>query len=389
MAMWRHYSLPLCGLAPLLLAVLLCAASDARQSSYLMYVGTYTDKGSKGIYAYRLDPGTRESTALGLVAATDNPAFLAVAPNNRFLYAVNELEKFEGKSTGAISAFAIDRKIGTLKLLQQVASLGAGPAHLSIDETGRYLLVANYDGGSVAVFPIESDGHLGEHTAFMQHVGSSVNPERQAAPHAHSIQVSNDNQFALSADLGLDQVLVYRFDPRKGTLAANDSKFATVNPGAGPRHLTFAPSGKFLYLVDEMASSVTVFAYDANHGTLQNKQTISTLLPNFRGQNTAAEIVVDTSGRFLYVSNRGADSIAVFAIKSDNGTLSLVEIVSTGGKTPRNFAIDPSGRWLLAANQDSNNIRMFRIDTATGRLTRTSHALQLTSPVCIVFVPAE
>jgi 6-phosphogluconolactonase len=387
--MWRHYSPRLCALAPLLLAVLLCATSDARQNRYLMYVGTYTDKGSNGIYAYRFDPTTGESKALGLVAATANPSFLAVAPNNRFLYAVNELGKFEGKSTGAISAFAIDRKTGTLKLLQQVSSLGGGPAHLSVDKTGQYLLVANYDGGNVAVFPIESDGRLGEHTAFIQHVGSSVNPERQAGPHAHSIQVSNDNRFAVSADLGLDQVLVYRFDARKGALAANDPKFATVNPGAGPRHLTFAPSGEFLYVVDEMTSAVTVFAYDTNHGSLQTKQTVSTLPPDFRGQDTAAEIAVDTSGRFLYVSSRGADSIAIFSIKPDSGTLSLVESVPTGGKTPRNFAIDPSGTWLFAANQDSNNIRLFRIDPGTGRLTRTSHVLQLTSPVCIVFAPAE
>ena len=375
-------------LAPLLFAVLVCLTSDALQSRYLMYVGTYTDKDSKGIYAYRFDPATGETNAIGLVAATDNPSFLAVAPNNRLLYAVNELDKFEGKPSGAVSAFAIDRETGKLKLLQQVSSLGGGPAHLSLDKTGRYLLVANYDGGSVAVFPIESDGRLGQHTAFMQHVGSSVNPERQAGPHAHSVLVSNDNRFAVSADLGLDQVLVYRFDAQKGSLVPNDPRFVTVDAGAGPRHLIFAPSGKFLYVVDEMASSVTVFAYDASQGRLQKKQTVSTLPSAFHGQDTAAEIVVDANGRFLYVSNRGADSIAVFAIKPSSGTLSLVEIVPTGGKTPRSFAIDPTGKWLFAANQDSNNIDLFRIDPVTGRLTRTSQVLQLASPVCIVFVPA-
>ncbi|MDR3748869.1 MAG: lactonase family protein [Acidobacteriota bacterium] len=354
-----------------------------------MYVGTYTGKNSKGIYAYRFDPATGESSAIGLVAATDNPSFLAVASNNRFLYAVNELDKFEDKSTGAVSAFAIDRKTGKLNLLQQVSSLGGGPAHLSEDKAGRYLLVANYDGGSVAVFPIESNGRLGQHTAFIQHVGSSVNPERQAGPHAHSILVSNDNRFAVSADLGLDQVLVYRFDAQKGSLAANDPKFATVDPGSGPRHLTFAPSGDFLYVVDEMASAVTVFAYDASQGRLQNKQTVSTLPPAFHGQDTAAEIMVDANGRFLYVSSRGADSIAIFAIKPGSGALSPVEVVPTGGKTPRNFAIDPTGKWLFAANQDSNKINLFRIDPGTGRLTRTSQVLQLTSPVCIVFVPTE
>jgi len=373
--------------APLLLAVLLCATSHALESSYLMYVGTYTDHYSKGIYAYRFDPATGESNAIGLVAATDNPSFLAVAPNNRFLYSVNELDKFEGKPTGAVSVFAIDRETGKLKLLQQVSSLGGGPAHLSVDKTGRYLLVANYDGGSVAVFPIEPDGRLGQHTAFVQHVGSSVNPKRQAGPHAHSVLVSNDNRFAVSADLGLDQVLVYRFDAQKGSLAANDPKFATVDPGSGPRHLTFAPSGEFLYVVNEMASSVTVFAYNASQGRLRNKQTVSTLPPAFHGHDTAAEIVVDANGRFLYVSSRGAHSIAVFAIKPGSGTLSLVEIVPSGGKTPRNFAIDPTGKWLFAANQDSNNIDLFHIDPGTGRLTQTSQALQLTSPVCIVFVP--
>ena len=376
-------------LAPLLFAVLVCVPSDALQSRYLMYVGTYTDKDSKGIYAYQFDPATGEAKAIGLVAATDNPSFLAVAPNNRLLYAVNELDKFDGKPTGAVSAFAIEGKTGKLKLLQQVSSLGGGPAHLSLDKTGRYLLVANYDGGSVAVFPIEPDGRLGQYTAFMQHVGSSVNPERQAGPHAHSVLVSNDNRFAVSADLGLDQLLVYRFDPQKGSLIPNDPKFATVDAGAGPRHLAFAPSGNFLYVVDELSSSVTVFAYDGSRGRLQKKQAVSALPSAFRGQDTAAEIAVDANGRFLYVSSRGADSIAVFAIKPGSGTLSLIEIVPTGGKTPRNFVIDPTGKWLFAANQDSDNVNLFRINPVTGRLTRTSHVLQLASPVCIVFALAK
>ena len=376
-------------LIPLLLVVLLVTTVEAFAGDSLLYVGTYTGKGSDGIYAYRFNPATGETSSIGLVAATDNPSFLAVDPNGRFLYAVNELDTFHNEPTGAVSVFSIDRETAKLKLLQQVSSLGGGPAHLSLDMSARFLMVANYGGGNYAVFPIENDGRLGPHSAFVQDVGSSVNPKRQAGPHAHSIQVTNDNRFAVVADLGLDQLLVHRFDATAGSLTPGNPKFVTVSPGAGPRHIAFAPSGKFVYAVNELASSVTVFAYKPGSGILQRKQTISTLPKNFAGTNTAAEIMVDARGKFLYVSNRGDDSIVVFSVNPGHGRLKLVERVPSGGRTPRNFALDPSGNWLFAANQDSNDIKLFLIDPGSGRLSPRSGSLQVVSPVCISFVPPK
>jgi 6-phosphogluconolactonase len=367
-------------------AVLLVTAAEAPADECLVYVGTYTGKGSEGIYAYRFDPATGETSSLGLAARTDNPSFLAVDPNGRFLYAVNEVDTFRKEPTGAVSLFAIDRQSGKLKQLQQVSSLGGGPAHVSLDRSARYLMVANYNGGSVAVFPIGKDGRLGRHTAFVHNAGSSVDPERQAGPHAHFIQVTPDNRFAITADLGLDKLLVHRFDAKTGSLTPGTPGFAAVDPGAGPRHFAFAPSGKFLYVVNELVSTVSVFAYKPGPGTLDWIQTIPTLPKNFAGKDTAAEIVVDAKGRFLYVSNRGHDSIAVFSIDPDNGNLRSLEWVESGGKTPRNFAIDPTGQWLFAANQDSNNINLLRIDQRSGRLTPANRSLTLVSPVCLRFV---
>jgi 6-phosphogluconolactonase len=369
-----------------LLAVLLVPPAEAAAYEYLVYVGTYTGRGSEGIYACRFDPATGEAGPVGLAAAADNPSFLSVDPNGRFLYAVNELDTFRNEPTGAVSVFAIDRESGTLKLLQQISSLGGGPAHVSLDGSARYLMVANYNGGNVAVFPIGNDGRLGRHSAFVQHVGSSVDPKRQAGPHAHSIQVASDNRFAMAADLGIDKLLVYRFDADTGSLTPGSPGFVEVDPGAGPRHVAFAPSGKFVYVVNEMASTITVFAYKPGPGTLRGIQTIPTLPRNFSGKNTAAEIAVDAKGRFLYVSNRGDDSIAAFTIDPDKGILKFLERVPSGGRTPRNFVIDPTGTWLFAANQGSNNIKLLRIDKKSGRLTPTPRSLKVVSPVCVRIV---
>jgi len=370
-----------------LAVVLVATLASAANFPYLVYVGTYTDKGSKGIYAFRFDPGSGESEAIGLVAETRNPSFLAVGHNSTFLYAVNEVDDSGGLKTGAISIFAIDRETAKLTPLQQVSSAGAGPAHISLDQTGQYVLVANYDSGNIAVFPVEKDGRLGSRTAFIQHAGSSVNKERQSSPHAHEILTSNDNQFALTADLGLDELLVYRFDAKTGGLAPADPAFVKVSPGSGPRHFAIAPSGKAIYLVNELSSTIDVYSYGS--GRLHALQTISTLPQGFKGENTTAEIAADSAGRFLYVSNRGDDSIAVFAIDPHDGKLSFVERVSTSGKTPRHFRLDPTGKWLFAANQDSNNINIFQVNPDTGRLTATSHTLQVDSPVCVVFVPPK
>jgi 6-phosphogluconolactonase len=373
----------------LLLVVLLATVAEALDYEYLVYVGTYTGRGSSGIYAYRFDPAAGESVSLGLAASTNNPSFLAVDPKGRFLYAVNELDTFQNRPTGAVSVFGIDRGSGKLKLLQQTSSLGRGPAHLSLDKSARYLMVANYNSGNCAVFPIGDDGLLGPHSAFVQDVGSSVNTERRVRPRAHFIQVTNDNRTAIVADLGLDELLLYRFADKVGSLAPDSPASVKVAPGGGPRHVAFAPSGKSVYVVNETASTVTVFDYESGTGTLHEKQTIATLPEDFSGKNAAAEISLDARGRFLYVSNRGHDSIVVFSVNAEDGRLTPVEWVPSGGKTPRNFTIDPTGKWLFAANQDSNEVRIFQVDPSTGRLIPTSRSLTVVSPVCVLISPTK
>jgi 6-phosphogluconolactonase len=364
---------------------------QAPERQYLAYVGTYTTKtDSKGIYAYRFDAASGKLNVIGLAAESGDPSFVAVHPSGKYLYAVNEVTNFGGSNSGAVSAFAIDRKTGKLTFLNQVATRGAGPCHVSLDRTGRFVLVANYDGGSVAVFPVQANGSLGKDSDFVQHTGSGPNKERQEAPHAHWIGTSPDNRFALAVDLGLDEILVYRFDSTKGSLAPNNHPFAKVNPGAGPRHLAFQGDGKFAYVLTEMENAVTAFGYSQKSGSLSALQTVSTLPKDYAGPKEAAEVIVHSSGKFLYASNRaGIDSLTAFAIDPAKGTLRLVGQYSTRGKTPRHFAIDPTGKFLMAANQESNNIVVFKIDTATGGLTPTGQTVEVPSPVCITFVSAE
>ena len=361
---------------------------------YLVYVGTYTHKTeSKGIYAYFFDPGVGKLSPLGLAAPSEDPSFLAVHPSGKYLYAVDEIDHFGALKSGAVSAFSIDPKTGKLTLLNQASSQGAGPCHISLDQTGKFVLVANYDGGSVAVFPISEDGGLAPASAFVQHSGSSVNKERQEGPHAHWIETSPDNRFVLAADLGLDEILFYRFNAAKGTLAPNNPPFVKLNPGDGPRHFAFHPNGKFGYVLSEMSSSVTAFAYKASNGSLSPLETVSTfsvLRKDYSGPKEAAEIAVHPSGKFLYASNRaGIDTISVFSIDPVKGTLKLRDEYPTMGKTPRNFAIDPTGKFLLAANQESNNIVIFRIDSTTGALSPTGEVTEAPAPVCITFVAAH
>jgi 6-phosphogluconolactonase len=358
---------------------------EAAEHRYLAYVGTYTDHGSKGIYAYRFDSSNGKLTSLGLAVESANPSFLAEDSSGKFLYAVNETETFNGQPTGAVSAFAIKPKEGKLSLLNQVSSRGKDPAHIVLDRTGKYALVANYTTGSVAVFPVLQDGRLGDATSFVQHKGSSVDPERQAGPHAHAIALSPDNRFAVVTDLGLDELLVYRFDAGKGTLGS-DPQVVKAAPGAGPRHSAFGKDGKFLYVLNEMKLTVVTYSYDAATGALHEVQNVPALTRVVTKGDTAAEIEVHPSGKFLFTSNRGDDSIAVFAIDQRTGMLTRIESDPTGGKTPRHFAIDPTGKWLLAENQDSGNIVVFRIDRKTGRLTQTGETVQVPSPVCVIFV---
>jgi 6-phosphogluconolactonase len=351
----------------------------------VVYIGTYTDRGSEGIYVCEFDSATGRLTSPALAARTSQPSFLAVAPGRSFLYAVNEVDQLDGQPTGAVSSFSVDSSTGKLKLLNQVSARSAGPAHIVLDRTARFALVANYTGGSVAVFPLLSDGKIGESRAFVQHKGSSVNRERQEGPHAHAFAMSPDNRFAIVADLGLDQLLVYPFDSSRGALG--EARIVKTDPGAGPRHLTFSDTGRFVYVINEMASTIAVYSYDPRDGAMTPLQTVSSLPAKFAGKNGAAEIALHPSGKFLYASNRGDDnSIAVFAVDPSKGLLSLIERVPTRGKTPRHFAIDPSGKWLLVGNQDSNTVVTFRINEVSGHLTPTVQSIEVNSPAMLEFV---
>jgi 6-phosphogluconolactonase len=371
-------------------STLLAAAAPAEHhGKYLFYVGTYTEEGSKSIYAYRFDADTGEIAELGLAAETTNPSFVALHPNGRFLYAVNEVGNYKGPDSGGVSAFSIDRATGKLTFLNEVASRGADPCYITVDKTGKYVLVANYTGGSLAVFPVREDGTLGEASAFIQHSGHGANPERQEKAHAHSIDLSPDNRLAMVDDLGLDELLVYKFDSSKGSPTPNSPPFVKLDAGAGPRHFALSPSGKFAYVVAEMQSTVTVLSNDSDSGTLHRLQTISTLPKSFTGQNDDAEIQIYPSGKFLYASNRGSDTIAVFAIDSSKGTLTPIEYTPTQGKIPRSFGIDPTGKFLFAENQKSDNVVVFGIDAKTGHLTPTGKVLDVGSPVCVKFLKVE
>jgi len=355
---------------------------------FFIYIGSSKSErtDSKGIYVYRFKAGTGQLTSLGLVKVM-NPAFLAVHPSRRFLYAVNQTADYD---TSAVTAFAMDRTTGELTLLNQVSSRGANPVYVMLDKTGRYALIANYIGDTVAAFPLLDDGRLGEASAFVQYSESSVNhPERPKGAFPHSIDLSPDNRFALVTALGLDKLFVYRFDQARGSLAQNDIPFFSVAPGGGPRHIAFDPSGKHVYSMNETAGTVTVFSYNAADGGLHELQTISTLPKDFKDKNASAEIEVYPSGKFLYASNRGHDSIAVFAIEPKKGTLRPVENVPTQGKAPGNFQFDPTGSYLFVANENSNNVVVFRVDPKVGRLSSTGQVLEVPCPQNMVFVPIE
>ncbi len=371
------------------LALIIVAASAlplgaaAAKGEWIAYIGTYTQKKSKGIYAYRFAPASGKLTPIGLVAETISPSFLAIHPNQRFLYAANEVANFQGQRAGAVSAFALDQTTGQLKFLNQVSSKGAGPCHVALDHTGKWLFVANYDSGSIAGYPVHDDGTLGESSSFVQHAGSGA--DAKLKPHAHDITISADNRFVLVNDLGLDQILVYRLDAAKGTVVPNDPPFVKLAAGSGPRHFAFGKGGHFAYSINELLLTVTAFRYDAGRGSLTELQTVPSSPETFPGEKSGAEIAVHPDGKFLYTSNRGPDTIAIFRIDAGKGTLTAVERVPTQGRTPRNFAIDPTGGYLFAANQDSDNVVLFRIDKGTGHLTPAGNVLEVGAPVCVVF----
>jgi 6-phosphogluconolactonase len=348
----------------------------AAEKEQLMYVGTYTRGGSKGIYAYRFAPATGKLTEIGIAAEVQNPSFLYVTPNGKRLYAVGEA------STGMVTAYEIDRAGGKLKLLNDQQTGGSGPCHLAADKAGKNLLVVHYGSGSVAAFPLKPDGSLGERSALVQHSGSSADARRQTGPHAHSVNYSKTEKYAVVADLGLDQYIVYAVNPSQGTLTQHS--VAKVKPGSGPRHFSFHPGYKFAFGVNEMSRTVSAFQWDESAGKLTEIQVISTVPPDYQGTGSCAEILVHPGGKFLYASNRGHDSIAAYSIASD-GKLTSLGTTPTEGKTPRNFRIDPSGAWLIAANQDGGNLVVMRIDKASGKLTSTGEQAKVPFPVCIRF----
>jgi 6-phosphogluconolactonase len=363
------------------------AQTDAKK--LWVYVGTYTQGASKGIYRFTLDLETGKLGDRALAGTATNPTFVAIHPSQKFLYAVSEVTTPSGKKAGGVSAFAIDPKTGDLTLLNQQSSGGAGPCHLNVDKEGKNVLAANYGGGSACVLPIGADGKLGEASAFVQHKGSSVNKKRQEGPHAHSANLDAANRFAFIADLGLDKVLVYRFDPAKGTITANDPPAYDTAPGAGPRHFAFHPDGKSAFVINELDSTLDNLDYDADKGILKKRQSLSTLPKDFKGNTSTAEVVVHPSGKFVYGSNRGHNSIAIYRFDAKSRELTFVGHQNHKIKTPRNIASDPTGRYLLVANQDGASIVVFRVDGETGELSPVGDPVEVPFPVCIRMMPAK
>ena len=363
------------------------APPPADHGECLVYIGTRATPKGKGIYMCRLNTATGTLTSFGIAAETIDPAFLAIHPNHRFLYSVRESGGFEGTPNGAVSAFTIDPATGKLALLNQQNSGGQGPCHLAVDRSGQCVLVAHYGGGSGAAFPIRADGSLGAVGTFIQHHGSSADPKRQEGPHAHAVGFDIANRRAFCADLGLDKLLIYQLEPKTAALTTNDPPSVSLTPGSGPRHFTVHPNGRYLYVINELNSTIAAFDYDASRGALKESQIVSTLPDKFTAPNTAAEIAILPNGKYLYGSNRGHDSIAVYAVDESTGKLTFVEHQSSLGKTPRAFGIDPTGNFLLAANQNSDSIVVFRIDPKTGRLKATGQTLEVPVPVCVTFLP--
>ncbi len=364
---------------------------NKNQKEMLVYIGTYTSGKSKseGIYIHKLNLESGELKLHRTVKNVVEPSFLTIDKNKKYLYAVNETVEYEGKKSGAVSAFAIDQKTGDLTFLNKQPSLGGAPCHISTSSDGKFVLVANYAGGNVAVLPAEKNGKLGASIDSEQHSGSGANKKRQEAAHAHSVMLDEKNQFAFVNDMGIDRVMIYEFDKQSGNLKPNSAQpFYQTKAGAGPRHFKFHPSGKFAFVINELDATIASLACDAKRGTLAEIQIVPTLPADFSGANTCADIHVAPNGRFVYGSNRGHDSIVVYRIDERSGKLEYVEHTLTGGKTPRNFAIDPTGRFLLAANQNSDSIVVFRIDEQSGKLSQTANKAQVPSPVCLKLIPA-
>ena len=364
-------------------------ARQAPSPGRLVFIGTYTggSTNSKGIYAFRFNEATGALTPLGLKAETKNPSFLAAGASGKVLYAVNEVDDYQGAKAGSVTSFTVDAATGGLTPLGEQSTGGAAPCHVQCDRTGRFVAVANYSGGNVSVFPVGPGGALSASTALLGGSGSGPNKARQQGPHAHQAVFDPTNHYLLEADLGLDKILVYKFDQATGRVTPNDPASVELAPGSGPRHLAFHPNGRFVFTISELASTMTSLAWDGAKGALRVLGTQSTLPAGYAGtDNSTAEVAVHPGGRFLYGSNRGHDSIVVYSIAPD-GALTLVEHESTRGKSPRNFTIDPTGRWLIAGNQGSGTLSVFSIDQKTGALSPAGPLAEVGSPVCVLFWP--
>jgi len=356
-------------------------AAQAAGGKFRVYIGTYTRGDSKGIYSYILDTAAGTLKPEGLVAESINPSFLAIHPNGKNLYAVNEISQGDG----TVTAFKIGAG-GKLEKLNEVPAGGSSTCHVNISKNGKFAVIANCGSGSCAAFALGADGKLGARTGYQQHAGSSVDASRQKGPHAHSVNLDAANKHLIVADLGLDQVKVYKFNDATGTITPNTPAFTAVKPGSGPRHFSFHPSGKYAYVINEMACTVTGFKWDAAKGTLTEIETVTTLPVPFQKGFSTAEVVVHPNGKFLYGSNRGHHSLAVFQIDAATGKLKSVENKPTQGKTPRNFAIDPTGQFLIAANQDTSTILLFRINQKTGALDAVGAPIAAPFPVCVRYL---
>jgi len=350
-----------------------------------LFVGTYTNGKSKGIYTLNFDTITGELKQKNFCGGINNPSFLALDNKGEFLYAASEIDDYDGKKSGGVYSYKIEGDEGRLHFINSAPSNGAHPCHIIVDKSDKFVLVANYSGGNISVIRLNEDGSLGETVDVAQHSGSSVNKQRQEAPHAHSINLDASNKLAVAADLGLDKLMLYNLNNENGKLIPAEQKFVETKPGAGPRHFAFHSNGKNAFVINELDSTIIGFRFDQKYFSLEPIQTISTLPENYKGGNTCADIHIHQNGKFVYGSNRGHDSIAVFSFDVATGNLSLIQHQSTLGKTPRNFAIDPTGKFLLAANQNSDSIIVFIIDSITGKLCETGKQIEIPSPVCLLF----
>lgn len=367
-------------LSVLFAAVLALLAVPGKAGNMFVFFGSAGSAASSGFYLAKFDTGTGQLTAPVFLQAAVAPTYFVIRPDGKRLYTCNSAP---GSS---VSAYEVDPKTAKLKFLNQKPSGGGDPCYVSLDATSHFLMVANYGGGSIAVFALQPDGSIGERTAFVQHSGSSVNRARQSEAHTHSVRVEPTNKFVLAADLGADKVFIYRFDSNTGALKPNDPPFATVPPGSGPRHMAFSPSGLFLYLINELGNSVIRYGWDSEHGILTQHESIPALPEAFNGTSYCAEILVHPSGNFVFATNRGDNSIAVFAVEAETGRLTPVEHISTKGKTPRNCEIDPTGKWLIVSNQGSDGVVVFRIDQKSGRLSLTGDPVPVPAPFCERFL---